>query len=394
MAKMKADLPEPHETKASYWYTEGTSDKEYHVFTVAQEGGLWTTEVEYGRRGAALTHGRKTKEPTTWEKAWGEFEKECTARLKKGYTKDESGAAWGGASSTAGAGEFSGVAPQLLTTMSEEDLESMLCNDEWVLQEKHDGRRWMGLGGEENRAANKKGLFIPLSGPLAEAMNKLGVCEVDGENMGAGVILFDLMSENGEGLREKPYEERIRRLEALVKSAGASTAKVVETAWTTEEKKALLKRVRTEGGEGVVAKRKDAPYVPGRPASGGSQRKFKFLESATMQVSSINEAGTSFAFHAIEGEKRVPMGNAGIPANKEAPSVGDFVEIRYQPADSGGMLYQPFYLERRDDQGPEDCGLSQIKYRKRPYFDATEDADDLSDEEQSPTTKRRRGPGL
>ena len=48
--------------------------------------------------------------------------------------------------------------------------------------------------------------------------------------------------------------------------------------------------IRSDGKEGVVLKRIDAPFSSGRPNSGGSQLKFKFVETASLVVTGINRA--------------------------------------------------------------------------------------------------------
>jgi bifunctional non-homologous end joining protein LigD len=76
-------------------------------------------------------------------------------------------------------------------------------------------------------------------------------------------VLFDLLYLDGENLMALPYEERRTRLEALeLKASG----------WQTpayhREGSALLEATRAQGLEGVVAKRLDCPYEPGKRSSG------------------------------------------------------------------------------------------------------------------------------
>ena len=73
------------------------------------------------------------------------------------------------------------------------------------------------------------------------------------------------------------------------------------------------------------------------------------------------------------GGDRVPVGNVTIPPNHAVPRPGDVVEVRYLYAYPGGSLYQPLYLGRRDDVKPEECLLSQLKF-KAAAGDGDEDA--------------------
>lgn len=89
---------------------------------------------------------------------------------------------------------------------------------------------------------------------------------------GAGtpvLVLFDLLELDAEPLLELPLSERRRRLEALV-APGAGNVLVSPRVGDGE---ALLAAARAGGLEGVVAKRLDSRYRPGR--CGGEWRKVK-----------------------------------------------------------------------------------------------------------------------
>jgi bifunctional non-homologous end joining protein LigD len=77
-------------------------------------------------------------------------------------------------------------------------------------------------------------------------------------------VLFDLLWLDGRSLLGAPYEERREALEAL---------ELEGTAWRTPDVvrgngEAFLAATREQGLEGVVAKRTDCPYEPGRRANG------------------------------------------------------------------------------------------------------------------------------
>ena len=58
----------------------------------------------------------------------------------------------------------------------------------------------------------------------------------------------------------------------------------VETAFLPKQKAALFQQLKAEAKEGVVFKACEAPYTSGRPNTGGSQLKFKFVETASFAV--------------------------------------------------------------------------------------------------------------
>jgi len=75
----------------------------------------------------------------------------------------------------------------------------------------------------------------------------------------AVLIAFDLLQLGEQPLVDEPWRERRRRLEALL----ADTDGVVRASPTSPRADAMLRRARAAGWEGVIAKRVDAPYLPG-----------------------------------------------------------------------------------------------------------------------------------
>ena len=79
--------------------------------------------------------------------------------------------------------------------------------------------------------------------------------------------LYDILFENGEDLRSLPFAQRRARLEAwhaAVRPQGADLSPLVPFArW--DELAALRDGARAAGIEGLMLKRKDSPYVAGRP---------------------------------------------------------------------------------------------------------------------------------
>jgi len=138
---------------------------------------------------------------------------------------------------------------------------------------------------------------------------------------------------------------------------------LVATAVLPNQKRAVYGRCRSEGKEGVVFKQSDAPYTAGKPASGGTQWKFKFTESASFIVNRVN-GKRSVSLMLFAGDRVVPAGNVTIPPNHDIPAVGAVVEARYLYAHKeSGSIYQPVYLGQRDDIPAEECTVNQLKYK-------------------------------
>jgi bifunctional non-homologous end joining protein LigD len=105
--------------------------------------------------------------------------------------------------------------------------------------------------------------------------------------LGDALVVFDLLEMDGQDMRESSYRARLERIGRLTNLYGAEI-RLVETAYTSEEKRKLRDRLVAEGREGLVIKDQEARYVAGRPASGGSQLKYKFYATASFVVGNIN----------------------------------------------------------------------------------------------------------
>ncbi len=115
--------------------------------------------------------------------------------------------------------------------------------------------------------------------------------------------------------------------------------------------------------EGIVFKRLDAPYTPGRPASGGSQVKYKFYTTLSAVVLNTN-GQRSVGVGLWNGQAWQRAGNVTIPSNSPIPAVGAVVEIRYLYAyRESGCLYQPIYLGGREDIASAACLVAQLKFK-------------------------------
>jgi len=128
----------------------------------------------------------------------------------------------------------------------------------------------------------------------------------------------------------------------------------------------MLAQLKAEYAEGIVFKHTDAPYIAGRPASGGPQLKHKFCASASFIVGKIN-AKRSVSPLLFTGDRIGPAGNVTIPPNLRVPAVGQVVECRYLYAmQESGAIYQPVYLGAREDITSEECTTAQLKYKAEP----------------------------
>jgi bifunctional non-homologous end joining protein LigD len=351
-------LPSSH-----LFYREGGSDKVYQAWIEAKSasdsGGSgsvgFTVNFAYGRRGNALSTGTKTSAPVSYEAAIKIYEKIVAEKKSKGYTPDTSGQAF---VMTEKAGRVSGRLPQLLNPVDEDRVSAYLDSSDWLMEEKHDGRRLMvEVAGGQVEGSNRKGLVVSLPKEVEDALKHLCDCVLDGELVGTKFWVFDVLSLNGADITGLPFCARAEKRDGL-DFTDTAHAEPVTTYRGATEKIAAFAAIRATNKEGVVFKRACAPYKVGRPTAGGDQVKMKFYATCSALVAKVN-AQRSVALR-VGG---VNMGNVTVPVNFALPSVGEVVEVRYLYANRGGALYQPTYLGVRDDIEPGECTLDQIKYK-------------------------------
>ncbi len=343
------------------YYREGASDKVYQAAIEPKDGGYVVT-FAYGRRGSTLATGTKTQTPVDYATAKTVYDRLVREKTAKGYTPGADGTPYQHSDKQA-----SGILPQLLNTIDEEQLESLLNDRQYVLQEKHDGRRLMLRKLTHTiTGINKLGVVTGFPAIVAEEF-QLAEADflIDGEIVGEEYHAFDLLELDGDDLRGRTYQERYLHLINLLASFNHWHVSLVESAHLPGQKREVFNRLKAENREGVVFKRGDAIYTAGRPNSGGPQLKYKFQETASFIVTKVN-ARRSVSLMLFDGDRVVPVGNVTIPPNHDIPQVGAIVEVRFLYAHRGGSIFQPVYLGVRDDIRAEECTVSQLKYKADP----------------------------
>ncbi len=351
--------PIPH-TSSRLFYRDGSSDKEYHAAINPVDGG-YTVTFAFGRRGSALTAGTKTTSPVPLEKARLIYDKLLAEKTAKGYTPAGVGTPF---AATDNESRVSGLVPQLLNSVDEEAAQALLADEAWCLQEKFDGKRIMvSVKSGQVEGSNRKGLCVSMPQEVVDSMAHLPDGELDGELLGEKYVVFDVLKLGENDLRSSSYRTRYEALRDSVRLSFGPNVCVAETAWDTAGKQAFYDRIAAAGGEGVVFKKVNGHSVAGRPASGGSQVKYKFYATCTCLVAAQNDQrSVRLSLRDADGNA-VGIGNVTIPSSKAIPPVGALVEVRYLYAYKGGSLYQPAYLGERDDLDETDCDLGQLKYK-------------------------------
>jgi bifunctional non-homologous end joining protein LigD len=355
------------EEKINLYYKEGSSDKVYNLELV-KAGSTWEVNFQYGRRGSSLNTGQKIS-TTIYNRAKTVYDKLVSEKTAKGYlvanpTGSSMGGPIGGSISSA---EDTGIRPQLLNEIEEEDLEKYITDDNWCAQEKFDGRRRLLIKqGAKAKGTNRKGLVVGITSEIENDLLKLNTSSVilDGEAFEDHVMVFDSLGEN------LPYKERYQKMKNLLNQSEETGIIPVSTAWTTEDKRDLLECLRKGNREGIVFKNVNSMYKPGRPNSGGDQLKFKFVTTASCIVGRINAGKRSVSLLVNNDEgKLVEVGNVTVYPNQDIPKLGEIVEVRYLYYFDKGSLFQPVLLGTgdcsRDDIDLKDCQLSKLKLKRQ-----------------------------
>ncbi|UML84054.1 WGR domain-containing protein [Leptospira interrogans] len=355
-------LPSENSTelnKISLYYQGDGSDKVYHV-NIDPEGDGYVVHFAFGRRGSSLQTGTKTSKPVSYEAAQKIMRQLVNSKMAKGYTEIESGTPYLHSTKEE---RVSGVHCQLLNPIDEEELSTYVEDDQYGAQEKLDGNRMMIRKiGDNVEGINRKGLIIAISQILHD--HSLSFSEdfiLDGEVIGDVFFPFDIFSKDGKDIQHLPYQERYAILESILKDQD-EIFHIVKLVKSTKGKKVLLEELHEKQKEGIVFKDLNAPYKAGRPSSKGSQIKFKFYETATVSVETVN-LKRSVSMRLYNGNEWVSVGNVTIPINFAIPKENDIIEVRYLYAYKGGSLYQPTYLGVRTDADENDCDLKQLKYK-------------------------------
>jgi bifunctional non-homologous end joining protein LigD len=350
----------------SLYFRDGSSDKVYQAMLEQREQGF-VVNFSFGRRFTTLQTGTKTQFPVDYKSAKKIYDKLVSEKMAKGYSPGADGTPYQG---TENAARDSGIHCQLLNAIEEAELSAYIEDPAWCFQEKHDGRRMLiqrnsnGITG-----INRKGLTVALPATIEAAV--AGIKEhfiFDGEAVGDKLYIFDLLHYQNQGqdgdIRTWPYHKRFGLLQIIKKFFSSSNVEIVNTATTKAEKEALVNQLRSQAKEGVVIKKLDACYSTGRPASGGSQLKYKFTESVSAIVMKINDKrSVQIGLFNATGEL-VEAGNVTIMPNFPIPVIDNIVEVRYLYAHAqSGRLYQPVYLGTRDDIDRAACLTAQLKLK-------------------------------
>jgi bifunctional non-homologous end joining protein LigD len=200
-------------------------------------------------------------------------------------------------------------------TLSNRFVEPMKClpvkkipeGDEWLYELKFDGYRSLAIirDGEALLLSRNKKSFNERFPAIVEAVAKLKVKDaiLDGEivalddqnrptfqllqNYQSGPLayyLFDLLTFDGENWKDRPLHERKARLEKLLKGVKSPIFLSASLPGTTA---AIWQQIQKQRLEGIIAKRRDSLYEPGRRS--GEWAKIKAINQQEFVIGGYTE---------------------------------------------------------------------------------------------------------
>ncbi len=366
------------------FFQEGSSDKVYNASIVTQEGGgdAYTVTCEWGRRGATLSQGSKAVN-VPLAAATRKLEALVREKTAKGYQEVTATSVPAAVAPPEGQGSGSkvtgkrakvGLPAQLLNPIvTQDELARCLANDATVAQQKLDGQRVLVTTGAQHVVTNRDGQRTQVDPRTFAGLDYLphGTV-VDGELLDDTYWLFDVLVFAGTDVQRHGYLERFEILDGEIEPALTGDVRILPVATGKAAKRTLHDRLRAAGAEGIVFKDRDAPYTAGRPASGGTQRKYKFVKSADVVI--LENAGNAYLMAVYDGRTLFEIGkvfagttNASRKALDAALARGErpVCEVRYLYATDDHQLFQPVFVTTRDDKPAKQCLRSQLATTNR-----------------------------
>jgi ATP-dependent DNA ligase len=307
------------------------------------------------------------------------------------------------------------IKPQLALTRKELPL-----GEEWVYEQKLDGfRAIVFVDGEDSYIQSRGGkelarYFPELSFPAGRYVldGELVIRDADGQiefdalqsrihpaesritllskEIPAGFVAFDLLAEGDEALLEAPFAGRRERLEGLEQRFEGTSAELSVLSADTEQAEEWLRRT-----EGTMAKRLDAPYIPGKRKGMAKVKRERTIDCVVMGWRPGKEEGTvgSLILGLYDGgdlrsvghisgfsqeTKRslrallepLETGEAGTAEPSRWSGGRDLewvalrpelvIEIGYDHAAAGRIRHGGRFHRFRDDKAPEECLFSDL----------------------------------
>lgn len=275
--------------------------------------------------------------------------------------------------------------PVLAEAVPDGRLEHYITNDDWIAEQKLDGQRVLvrvrdGQVAFLQRQGNPTSKDMPRK--VQSVLSTLSGDEwyFDGELVGGGngtLWLFDMpvaldkVSPTDELYFRKSMLDAF--YEALLEGQ-TPQLRVLPTAYGTDDKRLLVKRVQESGGEGVMFKHLDKPYDSGRRSRFVLKAKNRnTIDCVVIDTKIDGKDNMKLGVYAPTNSGHssrtlIPIGECTALAGDGASIVpGMVVEVTYLYANDprAPRLYQPTKPIIRTDKAPHECTLDQLVFTNR-----------------------------
>lgn len=236
-----------------------------------------------------------------------------------------------------------------------------LNDPNYLISQKIDGRRLVaGVRDRKPFAYNRSGDSLTLPPHLDEILKRRfpGSWLFDGELIEKDYYIFDVLEFPGGKLTNNPYSERLQLIESILSEGQIPLLHYVPSYGLNKHQ--FFERCQRDNYEGVVFKRINAPYSPGRTKS---QLKFKFTHTVDCVVlATRSDDKDNLTLGLDDGTKMVEVGRvSALTGDGGKVTIGDVVEVTCLYVTEDDKLYQPTKPKLRQDKYPDECDILQLE---------------------------------
>lgn len=248
-------------------------------------------------------------------------------------------------------------------------LKALCEDDDYWADQKLDGHRClMHVDAGKVTPVSRSGLELPVDARIIREFEAFKASDerwvFDGEYIDHQFYVFDLVEAGKHVSPRVVYEDRRDFLEHFYGAWDPQGGVyLIPTKKSTADKTALAARIESQGGEGLMFKRRDAAYTPGGRSSAMLKIKFRHdVDCIVIDTNLRGKANMSLGLLDVNNTL-VEVGECTALAG-DGPRVkpGMVVTVIYLYATKDNRLYQPTKPIIRTDKKLKECTMDQLSY--------------------------------
>jgi bifunctional non-homologous end joining protein LigD len=219
----------------------------------------------------------------------------------------------------------------------------------------------------------------------------------------AALILFDILMDGNDVLIGEPWTERRAQLLARVGKRTSTYLRVTES--VEDDGKKMLEKARRQGWEGIIAKRMDSRYEPGKRTPAWLKLKIEFREEFVVggytEPRNSREYIGALLLGYFDGDRFIYVGHTGggftrqslndmykrlkplerkTSPFEETPKTNEkvhwvkpevVVEVKFNEWTADRRLRQPIFIGVRDDKAAKDVEIELPSVQRKPIGGGT-----------------------